>query len=121
MASLRTVNPQKAEHLTQEQRTALERHVDFFDTNKNGQLSVKEVRKGLERLGMESWTERVFASTLNNALLGPPTRDRLMYEQIARVARGDRSRHLPCTAGAHSGVILAGGAVPPSENSSGMM
>lgn len=62
--------------------TALERHVQFFDTNKDRQLSVKEVREGLERLGMESWWDRVVASTVNNALLGPPTRDRLITFKI---------------------------------------
>jgi MoaA/NifB/PqqE/SkfB family radical SAM enzyme len=42
-------------------------------------------------------------------------RDHLMYEHVARVARGDRSRHLPCTAGALSAVIFEDGAVHPCE------
>jgi MoaA/NifB/PqqE/SkfB family radical SAM enzyme len=42
-------------------------------------------------------------------------RDRMMYEHVARVARGDRSRHLPCTAGRLSAVIFEDGSVHPCE------
>jgi len=42
-------------------------------------------------------------------------RDRMMYEHVARVARGDRSRHLPCTAGTLSAVIFEDGSVHPCE------
>lgn len=42
-------------------------------------------------------------------------RDQLMYEHVARVAEGDRSRHLPCTAGTLSAVIFEDGSVHPCE------
>lgn len=42
-------------------------------------------------------------------------RDSAMYEHVARVARGDRSRHLPCTAGKLSAVIFENGSVQPCE------
>jgi MoaA/NifB/PqqE/SkfB family radical SAM enzyme len=42
-------------------------------------------------------------------------RDRLMYEHVERVAAGDGSRHLPCTAGTLSAVIFEDGAVHPCE------
>jgi MoaA/NifB/PqqE/SkfB family radical SAM enzyme len=42
-------------------------------------------------------------------------RDRLMYEHVERVARGDRSRHLPCTAGTLSAVVFEDGNVHPCE------
>lgn len=42
-------------------------------------------------------------------------RDRLMYEHVERVARGDRSRHLPCTAGSLSAVVFENGSVHPCE------
>jgi len=42
-------------------------------------------------------------------------RDRLMYAHVERVARGDRSVHLPCTAGTLSCVIFEDGAVHPCE------
>jgi MoaA/NifB/PqqE/SkfB family radical SAM enzyme len=42
-------------------------------------------------------------------------RDSAMYEHVARVARGDRSRHLPCTAGTLSAVIFENGSVQPCE------
>lgn len=42
-------------------------------------------------------------------------RDRAMYEHVERVARGDRSRHLPCTAGTLSAVIFESGSVQPCE------
>jgi len=42
-------------------------------------------------------------------------RDRVMYEHLERVARGDRRAHLPCTAGTLSAVIFESGAVHPCE------
>lgn len=42
-------------------------------------------------------------------------RDRVMYEHIERVARGDRSAHLSCTAGTLSAVVFENGAVHPCE------
>ncbi len=42
-------------------------------------------------------------------------RDQLMYEHVERVARGDDSRHLPCTAGSLSAVIFENGEVHPCE------
>jgi len=42
-------------------------------------------------------------------------RDHLMYDHVARVARGDRSKHLPCTAGTLSAVVFEDGAVHPCE------
>lgn len=42
-------------------------------------------------------------------------RDRLMYAHVERQARGDRSRHLPCTAGTLSAVVFEDGSVHPCE------
>jgi Fe-coproporphyrin III synthase len=42
-------------------------------------------------------------------------RDRLMYEHVERIARGDRSQHLPCTAGTLSAVVFEDGSVHPCE------
>ena len=42
-------------------------------------------------------------------------RDALMYEHVERVARGDSSRHLPCTAGTLSAVVFEDGSVRPCE------
>ncbi len=42
-------------------------------------------------------------------------RDRLMYEHVERVARGDDRSHLPCTAGSVSAVVFEDGAVHPCE------
>jgi MoaA/NifB/PqqE/SkfB family radical SAM enzyme len=42
-------------------------------------------------------------------------RDRLMYEHVERIARGDRSRHLPCTAASVSAVVFEDGSVHPCE------
>ena len=42
-------------------------------------------------------------------------RDRMMYEHVERLARGDRSRHLPCTAGTLSAVVFENGSVHPCE------
>jgi hypothetical protein len=38
-----------------------------------------------------------------------------MYRHVERLARGDRSVHLPCTAGTLSAVIFEDGAVHPCE------
>ncbi len=42
-------------------------------------------------------------------------RDELMYEHVARVASGDLSQHLPCTAGLLSAVVFENGEVHPCE------
>lgn len=42
-------------------------------------------------------------------------RDRVMYEHVARVASGDKSKHLPCTAGRLSVVVFENGDVHPCE------
>lgn len=42
-------------------------------------------------------------------------RDRMMYDHVARVARADTSRHLPCTAGSLSAVVFENGEVHPCE------
>jgi MoaA/NifB/PqqE/SkfB family radical SAM enzyme len=42
-------------------------------------------------------------------------RDTLMYEHVARVARDDQSRYLPCTAGRLSAVVFESGDVQPCE------
>ena len=42
-------------------------------------------------------------------------RDELMYEHVERVAAGDRSKHLPCTAGSVSAVVFESGEVHPCE------
>jgi MoaA/NifB/PqqE/SkfB family radical SAM enzyme len=42
-------------------------------------------------------------------------RDRMMYDHVERVARGDKSKHLPCTAGKLSAVVFEDGSVHPCE------
>jgi len=42
-------------------------------------------------------------------------RDQMMYDHIERQARGEPGRHLPCTAGSLSAVILENGDVHPCE------
>ncbi|HKX46413.1 MAG TPA: radical SAM protein, partial [Planctomycetota bacterium] len=42
-------------------------------------------------------------------------RDRLMYEHVERVARGETEPHLPCTAGRLSAVVFESGEVHPCE------
>ena len=42
-------------------------------------------------------------------------RDELMYDHVERVAAGDLSKHLPCTAGSMSAVIFEDGSVQPCE------
>ncbi len=42
-------------------------------------------------------------------------RDELMYDHVERVAAGDHSRHLPCTAGKLSAVVFEDGSVHPCE------
>ncbi len=42
-------------------------------------------------------------------------RDRAMYAHVERTARGDRSAHLPCTAGRLSAVVFENGSLQPCE------
>ncbi len=42
-------------------------------------------------------------------------RDAAMYAHVERIARGDRSQHLPCTAASLSAVVFENGSVQPCE------
>jgi MoaA/NifB/PqqE/SkfB family radical SAM enzyme len=42
-------------------------------------------------------------------------RDELMYERVAKVARGERAGHLPCTAASLSAVVFENGELHPCE------
>jgi len=53
-------------------RTALQKHVDFFDTNHDGRISLEETYAGLRRLGVGALRSAAFASVINGAL-GPAT------------------------------------------------
>lgn len=59
-----------------ETRTALQRHVDFFDTNHDGRITVGETYSGLRRLGFDITRSLVFAAVINGGL-GPSTSRKL--------------------------------------------
>jgi len=59
-----------------ETRTALQRHVDFFDTNHDGRITVSETYSGLRRLGFDITRSLVFAAVINGGL-GPSTSRKL--------------------------------------------
>jgi len=49
-------------------RTALQKHVDFFDRNNNGQITVSETYEGLRALGFSGWRSWGFAVAINAGL-----------------------------------------------------
>ena len=53
-------------------RTALHKHVDFFDTNHDGRITLSDTYIGLRRLGFGASRSAAFAGVIN-AALGPPT------------------------------------------------
>ena len=53
-------------------RTALQKHVDFFDSNRDGRITLEETYSGLRRLGVGVLRSATFASVINGAL-GPTT------------------------------------------------
>ena len=53
-------------------RTALQKHVDFFDSNQDGRITLAETYDGLRRLGINALRSASFAAVIN-AALGPVT------------------------------------------------
>lgn len=53
-------------------RTALQKHVDFFDTDHDGKITLFETYQGLRRLGLGAARSAVFGGVIN-AALGPTT------------------------------------------------
>ena len=49
-------------------RTALQKHVDFFDTNHDGKITVSDTYHGLRRLGLGAARAAAFAGVINAAL-----------------------------------------------------
>jgi peroxygenase len=49
-------------------RTALQKHVDFFDTNHDGKITLLETYRGCRRLGYDALRSFAFASVINAAL-----------------------------------------------------
>jgi peroxygenase len=49
-------------------RTALQRHVDFFDTNHDGKITLADTYRGLRRLGYDVFRAGAFAGVINAAL-----------------------------------------------------
>jgi len=49
-------------------RTALQKHVDFFDTNHDGKITLSDTYRGLRRLGIGTVRSTAFAGVINAAL-----------------------------------------------------
>lgn len=49
-------------------RTALQKHVDFFDTNHDGKITLSDTYQGLRRLGLGAGRAAAFAGMINAAL-----------------------------------------------------
>jgi peroxygenase len=49
-------------------RTALQKHVDFFDTDRDGKITPLETYQGLRRLGLGALRSAVFGGIINAAL-----------------------------------------------------
>jgi MoaA/NifB/PqqE/SkfB family radical SAM enzyme len=86
--------------------TALEPHLLRVDPARYRELV--EVKARLEREGELPYFDFPLARVA-------AARDRVMYEHVERVARGDASRHLSCTAASLSAVVFEDGSVHPCE------
>ena len=53
-------------------RTALQKHVDFFDTDSDGKITLLDTYQGLRRLGLGALRSALFGGVIN-AALGPST------------------------------------------------
>jgi peroxygenase len=49
-------------------RTALQKHVDFFDTDRDGRITLLETYQGLRRLGLGALRSALFGGVINAAL-----------------------------------------------------
>lgn len=49
-------------------RTALQKHVDFFDTDRDGKITLADTYRGLRRLGFGTVRSAAFAGVINAAL-----------------------------------------------------
>jgi peroxygenase len=58
----------RAKSKTQAARTALQKHVDFFDTDGDGRITLFETYEGLRRLGLGAARSAVFGGVINAAL-----------------------------------------------------
>ena len=66
------VSPARSSEPNSGSRTALQKHVDFFDSNADGRITLEETYAGLRRLGVGVLRSATFASVINGAL-GPAT------------------------------------------------
>lgn len=71
-------------------RTALQKHVDFFDSNQDGLITFSETYDGLRRLGIDVVRSAAFAAIING-VLGPMTSRTLTL--TIDTARIQRARH----------------------------
>ncbi len=86
--------------------TAMEPHLLAVDPDRYAELV--RTKRALNAEGRLPYFDFPLASVA-------AARDRLMYDHVERLARGDRSRHLPCTAGSLSLVVFENGSVQPCE------
>lgn len=68
----RLVRPAPGSAANSGSRTALQKHVDFFDTNHDGRITLADTYRGLRRLGLGALRSAGFAGVIN-AALGPST------------------------------------------------
>lgn len=71
----RTKAPRRSNASLSGTRTALQRHVDFFDSNGDGRITLADTYSGFRRLGIGVTRSAVFG-LLINAVLGPMTSKR---------------------------------------------
>jgi len=60
--------PARRSATSSKSRTALQKHVDFFDTNHDGKITLFDTYHGLRRLGLGAVRSAAFAGVINGAL-----------------------------------------------------
>jgi peroxygenase len=69
-------------------RTALQKHVDFFDTDHDGRITLCDTYHGLRRLGLGAVRSAVFAGVINAALGTTTTGAPSLTVDTARIHAG---------------------------------
>jgi peroxygenase len=69
-------------------RTTLQKHVDFFDSNHDGKITLLETYQGLRRLGLGAARSAVFGGVINAALGSSTSRAPSLTVDAGRISAG---------------------------------
>jgi len=88
MASGKKTNRANARSAPKPSRTALQKHVDFFDTDCDGKITLLETYQGLRRLGLGTLRSALFGGVINAALGSSTSRAPSLTVDANRIEAG---------------------------------